>query len=295
MLRIKHASETPMISKYWYCSRAQQVAIALLSLVLASPSDAQQSATVVGTRNKLTITGSLTLYPLVTDLARRFEQSHPGAKIDVQPGGSTKAQADVRSGAADIGMMPRALRSSDQDLFAFPIARDGIAVLINTDNAVRGINTVQLAGVITGRISNWKALGDRDAAISLALREEREGSTDMILEHLKLQRSQITRHKPITTSADAIKFVANTPNGISLASIGEAERSARNGVPIKLLAYNGVPAATRTIQNHLYGLSRPMTLITRRLPEGLQKDFIEYATSTQVTDLQLKYGFVPYE
>jgi phosphate transport system substrate-binding protein len=287
--------ESPMNVKYYFRSRAQVVTLALFALVLASPSDAQQSAAGVSARSTLTITGSLTLYPLVTDLARRFEHLHPGTKIDVRAGGSAKAQADVRSGTADIGMMPRALRSSDQDLFAFPIARDGIAVLINTDNAVRGINTEQLAGIITGRITNWKALGEHDAPISVALRQKREGSTDMILEHLKLQRSQITRCTEISTSADAIKFVANTPNGISLASIGEAERSARSGVAIKLLAYNGVPAASRTIQNHLYGLSRPMTLITRRLPQGLQKDFIEYATSTQVTDLQLKYGFVPYE
>src|SRR3981081_1649040 len=109
-----------MIGKYCYCTRAQHVAISLLSLVLASASAAQQSTAVVSPRNKLTITGSLTLYPLVTDLARRCEQLHPGAKIDVHAGGSSKAQADVRSGAADIGMMPRALRNSDQDLFSFP-------------------------------------------------------------------------------------------------------------------------------------------------------------------------------
>jgi len=270
-------------------------ALALALLVLADYSHAQQPARSGLVKDQLRITGSLTVYPLVSDIAHRFEEQHPGVKIDVEAGGSAKAQIDVRVGTADIGMLPRALRSSDHDLFAYPIARDGIAAIVNHDNPVRGITTDQLAGIISGHISNWKALGGRDAPIRLALREQPEGSTDMILEHLKLRRAQLTSHTSINTTADAITFAANAPDGIALASIGQAERSARAGVRIKLLAYNGFPAESRTIQNHLYALSRPLTLITRRPPEGLQKQFIDYAMSKSVIDLQLKYGFVPYE
>jgi phosphate transport system substrate-binding protein len=270
-------------------------ALALALLVLADYSHAQQPTRSGLVKDQLRITGSLTVYPLVSDIAHRFEGQHPGVKIDVEAGGSAKAQIDVRVGTADIGMLPRALRSSDHDLFAYPIARDGIAAIVNHDNPVRGITTDQLAGIISGHISNWKALGGRDAPIRLALRGQPEGSTDMVLDHLKLGRAQLTPHITINTTADAITFAANAPDGIALASIGQAERSARAGVRIKLLAYNGFPAESRTIQNHLYALSRPLTLITRRPPEGLQKQFIDYATSTSVIDLQLKYGFVPYE
>jgi phosphate transport system substrate-binding protein len=82
---------------------------------------------------------------------------------------------------------------------------------------------------------------------------------------------------------------------MALASVAASESSARVGVSVKLLAYNGVPAANRTIQSHLYPLSRAPTLITRGAPAGLQKQFIEYASSRRVLDLQLKHGFVPYE
>jgi phosphate transport system substrate-binding protein len=273
----------------------QVTVLVFVLLVLGDESHAQQPARSVRATDKLTITGSLTVYPLVNDIAHRFEAEHPGVKIDVEAGGSAKAQVDVRVGAADIGMLPRALRSSDHDLFAYPIARDGIAAIVNTENPLRGINTDQLAGIISGRISNWKALGGRDSPIRLALREQPEGSTDMVLEHLKLGRAQVAQHTPINTTADAIKFAAHARDGIAFASIGQAERSARAGVSIKLLAYNGFPAESRTIQNHLYALSRPLTLITRRLPEGLQKQFIDYAMSSSVIDLQVKYGFVPYE
>ncbi|HEY0337403.1 MAG TPA: hypothetical protein VGC70_08700, partial [Burkholderiales bacterium] len=75
----------------------------------------------------------------------------------------------------------------------------------------------------------------------------------------------------------------------------ESERSIRSGLSIKLVAYNGVPASSRSIQNHDYALSRPLTLITRQLPQGLQKHFIDYALSHDVIDLQVKFGFVPYQ
>jgi phosphate transport system substrate-binding protein len=231
----------------------------------------------------------------MAEIGARFETLHPGVKIDVAPGGSAKALVDLRSGASDIAMLPRGLRSTDHDLFAFPIARDGIAVIVNRDNPVRELNSAQLTSVLTGRISNWKALAPLDAPIQLGLRDQPEGSADMVLQHLKLQPTQVTPHASINATSDAISFVANGRNRMALASIGEAERSARNGVAIKLLGYEGFPATSRTIHNHLYGLTRAMSLITRRPPEGLQKQFLEYATSTAVLDLLLKYGFVPYE
>ncbi|MGZ5137766.1 MAG: hypothetical protein ACXWCX_08185 [Burkholderiales bacterium] len=79
-----------------------------------------------------------------------------------------------------------------------------------------------------------------------------------------------------------------------MGSIGVVERSARAGAPIKLIAYNGFPATSRTVENHLYALTRPLTLVSRGAPEGLQKQFIDYALSPPLIDLQLKYGFVPY-
>ena len=201
----------------------------------------------------------------------------------------------MRSGASDIGMLPRGLTDTDRYLFAFPIARGGVAVIANAKNPVNGIDTGQLIDIMTGRISNWTALGGRNAPVKLALRREGEGTTKSILGQLKLQRAQVTQHTPVNSGAAAINFAATTEHGVALASVGEARRSTRAGVPIKLLAYNGVSPEQRTIQNHVYALSRPLTLITRSPPDGLQKQFIEYASSKTVIDLQLKHGFVPYE
>jgi phosphate transport system substrate-binding protein len=244
---------------------------------------------------KLTVSGSSLLAPLMNDVARRFEAKHPEVAIDVRKVGSARAVAEVRKGASDIAMLSRGVLDSERDLFLFPIARDGVAVVVHRTNPLKSITNRQLIEILTGRITNWKSLGGRDAPIHLGWRSNGQGSVELILDHLDLRRDQIAPHTTVVANADSIRFAAADPNAITLASVGESERSAEAGTAIKLLAFNGVPASNRTLQNRSYELSRPVTLVTRQLPSGLQKEFIDYALSAQVVDLQRKYGFVPYQ
>ena len=188
------------------------------------------------------VSGSSTVYPLMTEIARRFEGLNPGVSIEVRSGGSGKG----------------------------------------------------VAGLLTGRISDWSQLGAPAGAINLAWRAEGQAIPELIQQHLKLRRQQIRRRATIFENADAVGFVAKDRNAITVAALGVAERSFKSGAPIKLLAYQGVPASTRAVRDHTYLLSRPLTLVTRSTPTGLQKRLIEYASSGAVTDLQEKHGFVPY-
>jgi phosphate transport system substrate-binding protein len=270
-------------------------AFVLLAIALAPASyGGENRLNPAASSGKLTITGAASLLPLVTEIARRFEKSHPGVTIDVRGGGTARGLADVRSGASDIGMVSRSLRNDERDLFAFPIARDGIAVIVNAQNNLKALNRNTLSDILTGKIANWKALGGPDAALVLALGPEGGGSSEIFAQHLKLQHAQLAAHTVIITTEDAIAFVSKKPNGLALGSIGVVERSARAGAPIKVVPYNGFPATSRTVENHLYALTRPVTLISRRAPDGLRKRFIDYALSPTLIDLQLKHGFVPY-
>ncbi|MGZ5094869.1 MAG: phosphate ABC transporter substrate-binding protein [Burkholderiales bacterium] len=270
------------------------LAIALLCLV-SSAAYAEASPNPKTLQGKLTITGSGTLFPLISDVARRFENRNPGVKIEVRAPGSGKGISELRAGTSDISMLSRTLFSNERDLFAFPIARDGLAVVVHRDNPVKNVTSRQLTELLTGEVVNWKQLGGRDTPVNVAWRTQGHGSVELILDRLNLRRDQIRPHVIVNTNEEAIRFTAREPNAVTLASVAEAERSTQAGVGIKLLAYNGSTASSRTIQNHNYMLSRPMTLVTRQLPQGLQKQFIDYALSSAVVDLQVKYGFVPYQ
>jgi phosphate transport system substrate-binding protein len=65
------------------------------------------------TRNKIVITGSSTVAPLVAEIAKQFEAKHPDIRVDVQTGGSSRGLTDARQGLADIGMVSRALTDKE--------------------------------------------------------------------------------------------------------------------------------------------------------------------------------------
>jgi phosphate transport system substrate-binding protein len=263
--------------------------------ILAAVAHAQPSPKPQQPQAKLTIIGSGTLFPLINDVARRFERLHAGVFIDVRAGGSTQGLADLRAGVADIAMLSRAPLPDERDLFAFPIVRDGVAVLVNRENPVTNLDTGQLAAILTGKVVNWKSVGGRDAPVNFGWRSKGKGTTEFILEHLKLKREQLRPSTSIVPSnSEAIRFVAADPNAISLGSVAAANLSANAGVAIKQLAINGVQPSKKTIGNNTYVLSRPLTLITRSAPQGLQKKFIDYALSRPVVDLHTQHGFVPY-
>jgi phosphate transport system substrate-binding protein len=272
----------------------RSVSLALLLLV-PQLAGGQTSTGVQSPPRSLVVTGSSTIYPLVTDIARRFEQLNPGVSIDVRSGGSGKGIADLRAGVSDIAMVSRQLVDNERNLFAFALCRDGAAIVVHRSNPLKGLSRHQLSELLTGNISDWKQLGGRAGAIRLAWRSENQAIPEIVQRHLKLKPEQIRSHKSFFENEDAIGFVANDRNAITLAALGVAERSVKSGATIKLLAYEGLPASTRALRDHTYLLSRPLLLVTRSVPEGLQKRLVDYAVSRAVNDLHEKHGFVPYE
>ncbi|HEY7425171.1 MAG TPA: substrate-binding domain-containing protein, partial [Gemmataceae bacterium] len=71
----------------------------------------------------LVLTGSSGMTPLLRDMGKRFEESHPDVHVDVQARGSASGAADARQGLADIGMVARTLKPDETMLHATAIAR----------------------------------------------------------------------------------------------------------------------------------------------------------------------------
>jgi phosphate transport system substrate-binding protein len=260
----------------------------LVLLSLVPPLAGAQTSTLI-------VTGASTMYPLMTDIARRFEQQHPGLSIDVRSGGTGQGLADLRSGASEIAMVSRQLVDNERDLFSFPLCRDGAAIVVHRSNPLKELSRRQLSDILTGKVTDWKQLGARAGAIKVVWRTESQAIPELILRHLKLGPEQIRSHLRVFENAEAVGLVANDRNAITLAALGVAERSAKSGAAVKLLAYEGTPASTRAVRDRTYLLARPLMLVTRTIPEGAQKQLIDYALSRAVNDLHEKHGFVPFE
>ncbi len=273
---------------------AALLAVAAPLLCATEPARTQSRPGADAVTGHLLITGSSTTAPLVSAIAKRFQAQHPGVSIEVQAGGSGRGLTDARQGKADIGMVSRALGEAEQDLVGLPIARDGVAVVVHKDNPVRSLSDAQVVGIYTGKLTNWKQVGGRDALILTVVAEEKRSSTELFDHYFHLTRDAIKSQRTVGDNALRIKLLAENPNAILYMSVGEAERTAQSGVPIRPLPAGGVEASSRNIRNGNFPISRPLTLVTRGEPAGLAKSFIEYCVSSQVTDLVIAHDFVPY-
>jgi phosphate transport system substrate-binding protein len=227
------------------------------------------------------------------EIGKRFEEEHPGVKVDVQTGGSSRGITDARSGVADIGMVSRSLKDEENDLLAYTIALDGVSLILHKDNPVQTLSDDQVRSIYTGKTSNWKDVGGNDAPITVVNKAEGRSTLELFLDHFGLKNTDIQANVVIGDNEQGIKTVAGDPNSIGYVSIGTAEHDATDGVPIKLLPTGGVEASTENVRNGTFPISRPLNLVTASQPEGLRKEFIDFASSKDVQDLVEEQFFVP--
>jgi phosphate transport system substrate-binding protein len=242
--------------------------------------------------NKLVLTGSSTVAPLVGEIGKRFEKLNPGVQIDVQTGGSSRGVNDARLGLADIGLASRALNQEEHHLKSYTVALDGIGIVLHSANPVQSLTNEQIIGIYTGVIRNWKDVGGQDKPITVVNKAEGRSTLELFLQHFQLKNRQIKAHVVIGDNAQGLKTVIGNPGAIAYVSIGAAEHDAKAGAPIKLLPMAGVPASIANLRNGTFPLMRPLNLVTKSEPTGLAKRFIDFARSEAVKDLVTSQYFV---
>lgn len=243
-------------------------------------------------QGKLVLTGSSTVAPLAAEIGKRFEAGHPGVRVDVQSGGSSRGVTDARKGLANIGMVSRALKDEEKDLKAFSIARDGVGITLHKDNPVQTLSDRQVVDIYTGKIANWKQVGGKDAPITVINKAEGRSTLELFTQYFKLKNSNIKASVVIGDNEQEVKTLSGNPNAIGYVSIGTAEQAVANKVPIKLLPVGGIAATSANVKNGTFPLSRPLNLVMKTQPQGLEKEFIDFAQSQQVQSIVKEQNFV---
>ncbi|MBW4637124.1 MAG: phosphate ABC transporter substrate-binding protein [Gloeocapsa sp. UFS-A4-WI-NPMV-4B04] len=244
-------------------------------------------------QGKLVLTGSSTVAPLAAEIAKLYEAEHSGVRIDVQSGGSSRGIADARQGVADVGMVSRSLKDNEKDLQTFTIAKDGISIIVNNANPIKRLTDKQIVDIYTDKINNWKQVGGIDAPITVVNKAEGRSTLELFAEHFKIDTKNIKADVVIGDNEQGIKTVGGNPNAVGYVSIGSGEYAATHQTPIKLLPVEGIAASITNVTNGTFPISRPLNLVTKTTPTGLQKDFIDFARSQQVQDIVKEQYFVP--
>ena len=242
---------------------------------------------------KIIITGSSTIAPLAAELAKQFEKNNTNTKIDVQTGGSSRGIADIRQGIANIGMVSRQLKTTEKDLTAHLVAKDGVSMVVHISNPVQNLSAIQIQNIYQGKINNWKSINGIDKRITVINKAEGRSTLEVFEKYFKLKNSQIKPDIIIGDNEQAIKLVAKNPYAIAYVSIGTAEYDIKLNIPIKTVSLNGIPASTVTLLSNEFPLSRELNFITQGNIPTLAKAFIDYTQSEMANSIIEGFGFVP--
>ena len=137
----------------WILSAEGQAIVTAQKYVAKEPQE-YQAAPVAG---KIVIGGSSSVGPLMQKLEEAYEALHPEVDVEVQISDSSTGMRGAADGSFDIGMASREVKASELEAGLTPvtICMDGIAVIVNNDNAVEGLTLAQIRDIFTGEIVDW--------------------------------------------------------------------------------------------------------------------------------------------
>ncbi len=106
---------------------------------------------------KVIVAGSSSVTPVMEKLKEAYLAINTNASIEVQQSDSTTGMTSAIEGMCDIGMASRELKDSELEAGLTPtvIAMDGIAVVVNHNNAVNGLESAQVKDIFTGAVTDW--------------------------------------------------------------------------------------------------------------------------------------------
>jgi phosphate transport system substrate-binding protein len=236
------------------------------------------------------IAGGTAHIPVMQDAAQQIMTINPKIRITVAGGGSGVGVQKVGAGLVAIGNTGRALTPEEiakDGLKTFPFAIDGVAVAVNPKNPVKSLTAQQVRDIFAGKITNWKAVGGKDAAINLFTRDEASGTREVFWKKA-LKKGPIADKANVVASNGAMKVaVAQDPNAIGYVGIGHLDATV---VGVKL---DGVDPTQENAKSGKYPVLRLLYMNTKGEPTPLVKAFIDYIKSPEGAKLVAKHGYIP--
>ena len=171
-------------------------------------------------------------------------------------------------------------------MVSYPIARDGVAIIVNNANSASDLTLEQAAKIFSGEVTDWSKVGGKAGKITVYTREEGSGTRDCF-EHM------VTKPvgKKITAAAIAKKSngeiqmaVQGDASGIGYVSLGYIQG-------VKALSLDGIPCTVETCQGK-YPIVRRLYFHTKGTPSELEKAFIDFCRGAEGQKIVEDMGYI---
>ncbi len=253
------------------------------------------------------IKGSDTMVNLVQAWSEDFMKKNPDAFVAVTGGGSGTGLASLIGGTCDIAASSRQIKPKETELAAkkgvvsreVQVALDGLAVVVNKNNPVSKLTLDELAGIFTGKIRNWAAVGGADQKIVVLSREVNSGTHVYFKEHVLRKgdassKEEFAADALLLPSSQAIADeVLQNPAAIGYYGMGYIGKDHKAISVAKDSASGYVTPTIDDVVSGRYPISRPLYLYTKGEPTGQVKALIDFILSKEGQEIVSKMDFVP--
>ena len=253
------------------------------------------------------IKGSDTMVNLTQAWAENFSKLHPEANIAVTGGGSGTGIAGLLNGTCEIVQSSREMNEKEITLAKqkninpeeFIVALDGIAIVVNPKNPVKDLTIDQLRDIFMGTIKNWKEVGGENKKIVILSREVNSGTHVFFKEHVLRKGNskgteEFSPEALLMPSSQAIADeITQNPNAIGYYGMGYISSQQKLIAVAKDEKSSYVQPTIATVKNNSYPISRPLYMYANNKPQGIIKEFIDYAYSPEGQKIVKDIDFVP--
>ena len=272
---------------------------------------------VSGISGNLNSIGSDTLNNLMTLWAEGFKKVYPNVNVQIEGKGSSTAPPALIEATAQLGPMSRAMKSKETDAFEkkfgykpTPVrtSLDSLAVFVNKDNPVAGLNIEQVDAVFSknrkcGAVTDVTTWGDAGltgtwatAPISLYGRNSASGTYGFFKKKALCKGDYKDTVKEQPGSASVVQGVSEDPNGAGYSGIGYTT----SGVRAVALAESGTDYVEPNYDNVAsgkYPLARFLYIYVNKAPNSaldpLTSEFLKFVLSKEGQEIVVKDGYYP--
>jgi len=255
-------------------------------------------------KQSIKVSGSTTVLPIAQKAAEAYMATHPNADIQISGGGSGVGIQQSGEKTVDIGMSSRDLKATENtkypNLVKHIVAKDGIALVVNPKNEIRGIQAATVADIYTGKITLWTQVPgahvpDTNNQIVVIGRDSASGTREFFDTHANgiLKGTPPTKSMLEKNSNGAVaQTITQTPGAIGYVSIGFVTGDVK-ALPVWYNDSSAAVAPTReNVLSGAYPINRELFMFTNSQPSGLVADFIGFIRSPEGQKIVEEEGFV---
>lgn len=203
--------------------------------------------------------------PLLTEASHQYRVLNPTVSFDMAFGNYQVLLDRLLNG--EIAYFISSHLPWDSELWAAPIAYDGIAILVNPANNITNLSADTIRRIYQGQITDWSAIGG-DAGVVIVVSREAGSGTRAEFEQAIMGDRRTTPNARLALSSEAmVETVASIPGSIGYVSLSQVDDR------VRAVQVDGVEPTLSHVSTNRYPLRSIVFIVGLSEPDGAYRTF----------------------